>query len=162
MYRRYECFQLSWTFKLKCFPNGLIKKLKAHLCARENQQIKDIDLFETYALVAKWIIIYIILMLEVLLELKSKQEDITAAFIHVNLDKGVNEFVYMPLGLVKKAKHWSSWRLSMVYTSPSCSLEVTCWRTGSLQNVSVQTRSMFIHFRTDNMHFLCWWIAILV
>ena len=36
----------TWSFKLKHFPNELIK---AWFCARRDQQIEDIDFFETYA-----------------------------------------------------------------------------------------------------------------
>ena len=38
-----------WTFKLKYFPDGMIKKFKAQFCARGDQQLKGIDFFETYA-----------------------------------------------------------------------------------------------------------------
>ena len=38
------------------------------------------------------------LILDVLLELKSKQGDITTAFLHANLKEGDNLFVEMPLG----------------------------------------------------------------
>ena len=35
--------------------------------------------------------------LEALLELKSKQEDITAAFLHATLEEGENVFMKVPL-----------------------------------------------------------------
>jgi len=38
-----------WAFKLKRFPDGLIKKFKARFCARGDQQLEGIDFFETYA-----------------------------------------------------------------------------------------------------------------
>ena len=41
--------QSSQAFKLKCFPNGLIKKFKARFCARGDQQIECINNFESCA-----------------------------------------------------------------------------------------------------------------
>ena len=42
-------FQSTWAFKLKHFPDGLIKKFKACFCASRDQQIQCIDFFETCA-----------------------------------------------------------------------------------------------------------------
>ena len=39
----------TWAFKMKCYPDGLIKKFKECFCARGDQQIECIDFFETYA-----------------------------------------------------------------------------------------------------------------
>ena len=65
-----------WAFKLKCFPDGLIKKLKARFCARSNQQLQGINLFETYAPVVQWTSVRMMLILEILINLKSKQGDL--------------------------------------------------------------------------------------
>eukprot|EP00957_Ditylum_brightwellii_P062073 4710882-Ditylum_brightwellii.AAC.1 len=39
----------TWAFKVKCFPNGTINKLKACLCVQGDQQIDGVDVFDTYA-----------------------------------------------------------------------------------------------------------------
>ena len=39
----------TWAFKCKQYPDGLIKKFKTRFCARGDQQLNDIDFFETYA-----------------------------------------------------------------------------------------------------------------
>ena len=44
--------QSTWTFKLKCFLNGNIKKFKAWYCV-SHQQIEGSEFFETYALVVQ-------------------------------------------------------------------------------------------------------------
>eukprot|EP00957_Ditylum_brightwellii_P201493 15325924-Ditylum_brightwellii.AAC.1 len=44
----------TWAFNVKRFPNGSIKKYKAHLCMRGDQQIKDVDHFETFSPVVSW------------------------------------------------------------------------------------------------------------
>jgi hypothetical protein len=39
----------TWAFKIKRYPDGLIKKFKARFCARGDMQVEGIDFFETYA-----------------------------------------------------------------------------------------------------------------
>jgi len=39
----------TWAFKCRHYPDGLIKKFKAHFCAGGNQHLEGIDFFETYA-----------------------------------------------------------------------------------------------------------------
>ena len=43
----------TWAFKCKRFPDGLIKKFKAHFCAQGDMQLEGINFFETYAPVVK-------------------------------------------------------------------------------------------------------------
>ena len=85
----------TWALKLKRYPDGLIKKFKARFCARGDQQKDD---FETYAPVVQWTTIRLMLILEVLLGLKSKQGDVTAAFVHAPIPEGKDVFVSMPQG----------------------------------------------------------------
>ena len=94
----------TWAFKLKRFPDGLIKKFKARFCVRGDQQVHGIDFFETYAPVVQWTTIRLMLILEVLLGLKSKQGDITAAFVHADVEKGEDIYVEMPRGFRKQGK----------------------------------------------------------
>ena len=44
------------------------------------------------------------LILEVLLDLKSKQGDVTAAFLHADLEEGEEVYVNMPRGFERKGK----------------------------------------------------------
>jgi len=39
----------TWAFKCKRYPDGLIKKFTAHLCARGDKQLEGTDFFDTYA-----------------------------------------------------------------------------------------------------------------
>ena len=94
----------TWAFKLKRFPDGLIKKFKGRFCARGDQQIEGVDYFETYAPVVQWTTVRLMLILEVLLGLKSKQGDVTAAFLHADLGKDEEVYVRMPRGFEKKGK----------------------------------------------------------
>ena len=94
----------TWAFKIKRFPDGLIKKFKARFCARGDQQLEGIDFFEIYAPVVQWTTVRLLLILEVLLKLKSKQGDVTAAFLHGELEEGEKVFVEMPQGFREEGK----------------------------------------------------------
>ena len=74
----------TWSFKLKRYPDGLIKKFKARFYARGDMQLEGIDFFETYAPVVQWTAVKLVLILEVLLGLKSKQGDVTKSFCMPN------------------------------------------------------------------------------
>jgi hypothetical protein len=93
-----------WAFKVKRFPDGMVKKFKARFCARGDQQLDGIDFFETYAPVVQWTTVRLMLILEILLQLKSKQGDVTAAFLHADLDEKEKVYVEMPLGFRQKGK----------------------------------------------------------
>eukprot|EP00956_Cyclotella_meneghiniana_P030803 scaffold78713_cov46-Cyclotella_meneghiniana.AAC.1 len=95
----------TWAFKIKRFPDGLIKKYKARFCARGDKQIEGVDYFETYAPVVRWTTIRLLLILECLLGLVSKQEDITCAFLHAHLDEGENVYLEMPQGFKQYSKN---------------------------------------------------------
>ena len=90
-----------WTFKIKRFPDGLIKKFKARFCARGYQQLEGIDFFKTYSLVVQWTTVWKLLILEVLLKMKSKQGDVTADFLNGELEERENVYVKMPLDFRK-------------------------------------------------------------
>ena len=53
----------------------------------------------------QWTTVILMLILEVLLGLKSKQGNVTAAFLHDNLGEDEKVFVYMPLGLKVKGNN---------------------------------------------------------
>ena len=93
-----KILDIIWAFKIKRYPDGVIKAFKGRICARGDQQIEGIDYFETYAPVVQWTTIRLMLILEVLLGLKSKQGDVTAAFLHATLGKHEHVYCEMPPG----------------------------------------------------------------
>ena len=97
----------TWAFKLKRYPDGLIKKFKARFYARGDMQLEGIDFFETYAPVVQWTTLRLMLILEFLLGLKSKQGNVTASFLHSDLGKYEKVFVDMPRGFEVKGKNGS-------------------------------------------------------
>ena len=68
-------------------------------------QLEGIDFFETYAPVVQWTTICLMFILEVLLDLKSKQGDVLAAFVHADLPPNETVYVDMPLGFNVKSKN---------------------------------------------------------
>ena len=60
--------------------------------------MEGVDFFETYAPVVQWTTVRLMLILEVLLGLKSKQGDVTAAFLHADLGEEEEVYVRMPMG----------------------------------------------------------------
>eukprot|EP00957_Ditylum_brightwellii_P109900 8383060-Ditylum_brightwellii.AAC.1 len=44
----------TWAFRIKRFPDGSVKKHRARLCVRGDQQGEGVDCFETYTPVASW------------------------------------------------------------------------------------------------------------
>jgi hypothetical protein len=62
------------------------------------------------------------LILEVLLNLKSKQGDVTAAFLHADLDKGEKFMLGCHWDFAKKGNVFASGKVSTDYDShPGCS-----------------------------------------
>jgi len=68
-------------------------------------QIEGVDFFETYAPVVQWTTIRLMFILEVLLGLKSKQGDVTCAFLHADVEPGETIYVDLPLGFNVKSKN---------------------------------------------------------
>ena len=94
----------TWAFKCKLFPDGLIKKFKACVCAQGDMKLEGIDFFETYAPVVQWTTIWLMFILEGFLGLKSKQGDVTCAFLHADLAPDETVYVDLPLGFNTKSK----------------------------------------------------------
>ena len=61
-------------------------------------QLEGIDFFDAYAPVVQWTTIWLMIILEVLPGLNSKQGDVTCAFLHADLARGETVYVDMPLG----------------------------------------------------------------
>jgi hypothetical protein len=62
------------------------------------------DLLETYDTVVQLTTIRQMFILEILLRLKSKQGNVTCAFLHGELEPSENVYVKMPLGFSQYAK----------------------------------------------------------
>jgi hypothetical protein len=47
----------TWASKVKCYPDGSVKKFKGHFCAQWDKQINGVDFYETYSPVVQWMTI---------------------------------------------------------------------------------------------------------
>ena len=88
----------TWAFRIKRFPDGLIKKLKARFCVRGDRQEYGIDFFETFAPVVSWTTIRIMFVVSLMLGLYSCQVDYTAAFVQAPMPADEVVYVEMPRG----------------------------------------------------------------
>lgn len=88
----------KWAFKLKRFPDGLVKKFKARFVVRGDRQVEGVDFFETWSPVVQWTTVRTMMTLASKLGLKSCQADITAAFVHAPLEPGEEIYVKQPKG----------------------------------------------------------------
>ena len=94
----------------------MIKKFKARLYARGDKQIEGIDYFETHASVVQWTMIRLMLILECVLDLKSKQGDVTCAFLHAELPPEEKVYLEMPRGFKQYGKNKRAKVLSLKRT----------------------------------------------
>ena len=85
---------VTWVFKRKRYPDGSVKKLKARICVRGDQQVQDVDYFDTFSPVVQWSTIRLMFILSILLNLKTIQVDYTLAFVQAPADPGT--FLEMP------------------------------------------------------------------
>ena len=79
----------TWAFKIKRFPDGLVRKLKARFCVRGDKQIEGVDYFDTFAPVVQWSTVRLLLVLSVSLGLATKQVDYVSAFCQAPIEEDV-------------------------------------------------------------------------
>ena len=76
----------TWALRVKKFPDGAVRKLKARFCARGDRQEHGVDFFDTFAPVVNWNTIRLMLMMSAQLGPVTTQVDCTAAFVHADID----------------------------------------------------------------------------
>jgi hypothetical protein len=85
-----------WSYRRKRLPNGVLLKYKARLCVNGKEQAFGRDYWETYAPVAAWSTIRLLLYLSTILNLNTRQVDYTSAFPQADLDVPV--YMKVPQG----------------------------------------------------------------
>jgi len=85
-----------WSYRRKRLPNGILLKYKSRLCVNGKEQAFCQDYWETYAPVAAWSTIHLLLYLSTLLGLHTRQVDYASAFPQADLD--VPFFMKVPQG----------------------------------------------------------------
>jgi hypothetical protein len=86
-----------WSFKRKRYPDGLLNKHKALLCAHGSQQTRGQDYWETYAPVVTWASFWLLLIVAKIYGLSSKSIDFVLAFPQADLDMPV--YMELPAGV---------------------------------------------------------------
>jgi hypothetical protein len=86
-----------WSYRRKRLPNGVLLKYKSRICVNGKEQEFGRDYWETYAPVASWTTIRLLMLLSSIMNLKTRQVDYTQAF---------------PMGgIIRSSVHASSTRL---------------------------------------------------
>ncbi len=85
-----------WSYRRKRLPNGVLLKYKSRICVNGKEQAFGRDYWETYAPVASWSTIRLMIILSTLLNLKTRQVDYTQAFPQAALTEPV--FMKIPQG----------------------------------------------------------------
>lgn len=90
----------TWAFKIKRFPDGSVKKLKARFCVCGDRQIEGVDFFDTFVPVVNWMTVRLMLIMSAILKLETRQVDYVAAFCQSPIEEDV--YVDMPRGFAKE------------------------------------------------------------
>jgi len=91
-----KVIQSTWAYKIKRFPDGLVRKLKARFCVRGNMRIEGVDFFNTFALVVQWATVRLLLNLSITLNLETVQVDYVSTFCQAPIKEDV--YVELPRG----------------------------------------------------------------
>ncbi|KAL7461645.1 hypothetical protein ACHAXS_003698 [Conticribra weissflogii] len=88
----------TWAFICKRQPDGTVKKFKARLCVWGDLQKHGVHFWETWSPVVQWSTVRLILVISSILNLKSTQADITAAFVHAPLGENEDFYIHQARG----------------------------------------------------------------
>jgi Reverse transcriptase (RNA-dependent DNA polymerase) len=86
----------TWVLRIKRYPDGRFRKVKARFCARGDRQIEGVDYFEKYAPVVSWTTVRLLLCMSITQGWKTRQVDFSNAFVQATLDKAV--YIKLPAG----------------------------------------------------------------
>ena len=79
----------KWIFKRKLKQDGSIKKYKTRLVAKDFKQRKDVDYFDTFALVTRIASIRILIALDSIHNLVTHQMDVKTTLLIGDLEKEI-------------------------------------------------------------------------
>jgi hypothetical protein len=85
-----------WVFTIKTDENGNLLRHKAHLVAQGFTQVEGIDYTETFAAVAKYDTVRILLVLAAKFDLELDQMDVRTAFLNADLKEDI--YLKQPAG----------------------------------------------------------------
>jgi hypothetical protein len=91
----------TWALKIKRYPDGRMRKNKARFCVRGDKQIAGVDYFESYAPVASWSTVRMVMNLAIQRNWATRQVDFSNAFVQAEL----KEEVYVELPEMFRDEH---------------------------------------------------------
>ena len=83
----------TWVFKIKPFPSGIMRKIKARFCATGDLQ-EDVDIFDTYVPVASCKSIRMLIVTALQQNGKTQQVDFSNTFVHAPMKRNI--YVSLP------------------------------------------------------------------
>jgi hypothetical protein len=84
----------TWALKTKRYPDGRMRKHKARFCVRGDKQIAGVDYFESYAPVASWATIRMVMNIAIQQNWATRHTDFSSAFVQAPLAEEV--YVELP------------------------------------------------------------------
>jgi hypothetical protein len=85
-----KVFGTLWAFRRKRYPDSSLRKLKARICRRSDQQILGVNVFETYAPVISWApVVCLALTTSVAMGWATAQVNYANALVQAKLDEPV-------------------------------------------------------------------------
>jgi len=93
----------KWVFKIKHGVDGEVERYKARLVARGFTQAFGVDYTETFALVAKFVLIRYILALTTIEDMEIHQMDVKIACLNGDLEEEI--YMEQPEGFTQEGEH---------------------------------------------------------
>ncbi len=93
---------------MQLISHSTVKKFENCFCLEGAQQLEGSDFFDTCVPVVQWTTVCLMLVLENVLGLKSKQINVTAVFLHATYEEDKNFYVEIPLDFKQRSSNGKS------------------------------------------------------
>jgi hypothetical protein len=87
----------TWAFKIKRYPDGRLRNLKARFCARGDKQVEGINYFKKYTPVVSWTTYCLLISQSINYGWVTKQADFSNAFVQAKLKEDIYIYIFLPV-----------------------------------------------------------------